>query len=100
MWKRSAEPRKTETVPALGVGVQVYVRETDEPAGEDWVDEPTGVIIAPGSPTLRSVNLPAGEDTLWLVAFSRPQHRRDGRGPYDRASIPQRLLVAAEPIAD
>ena len=99
MWKRSTRT-EAETTPALGVGVQVYVREQDPPSGEDWVGEPTGVIIAPGSPTLRSVNLPAGEGTLWQVAFSTPQYRRDGRGPYERASIPQRLLVAADPIED
>ena len=99
MWKRSTKPG-TEDVPAFGVGVQVYVREPDAPGGEDWVGEPTGVIIAPGSPTLRSVNLPAGDGTLWQIAFSAPQFRRDGRGPYERASIPQRLLVAADPIGD
>src|SRR5438309_6817508 len=103
MWKRSTKP-ETEAArtsqPAFGVGVQVYVREPDAPSSEDWVGEPTGVIVAPGSPTLRSVNLPSGDGTLWLIAFSEPQYRRDGRGPYERASIPQRLLVAAEPIGD
>ncbi len=97
MWNRS-EKQAARTAPAFGVGVQVYVREPEVPSGEDWVGEPTGVIIAPGSPTLRSVNLPAGDGTLWMVAFSEPQHRRDGRGPYDRVSIPQGLLVAADPI--
>ena len=99
MWKRSTKP-EAEATPGLGIGVQVYVREPDAPGGEDWVGEPTGVIVAPASPTLRGVNLPAGDGTLWQIAFSTPQHRRDGRGPYERASIPQRLLVAADPIED
>jgi hypothetical protein len=92
--------RKTavETAPGFGVGVQVYVREPQEQSGEDWVGEPTGVIIAPGTASLRSVNLPAGDVTSWLVAFSEPQHRRDGRGPYEQASIAQGLLIAADPI--
>jgi hypothetical protein len=46
------------------------------------------------------VNLPAGPTTSWLVAFDEPQFRRDGRGPFERASVEQVLLVAAEPIAD
>lgn len=92
--------RKTaaSTQPAFGVGVQVYVREPQEQSGDDWVGEPTGVIIAPGAASLRSVNLPAGDVTSWLVAFSEPQQRRDGRGPYEQATIAQALLVAADPI--
>ena len=105
MWKRSTKTQTeaasmAESAPGFGVGVQVYVREPDVPGGEDWVGEPTGVIIAPGSPTLRGVNLPADDGTLWQVAFGEPQYRRDGRGPYERASIPQGLLVAADPIED
>jgi len=72
-----------------------------EPAvagGDDWVGEPTGVIVAPGAASLRSVNLPAGSTTNWMVAFDEPQFRRDGRGPFERASIEQALLVAADPI--
>lgn len=96
--RKDAVENAAETVPAFGVGVQVYVREPQTESGEDWVGEPTGVIIAPGAASLRSVNLPAGDVTSWLVAFSEPQHRRDGRGPYEQASIAQVLLVAADPI--
>ncbi|GAB3577250.1 hypothetical protein GCM10027406_11310 [Leifsonia lichenia] len=92
--------RKTavDAAPGFGVGVQVYVTEPQTESGEDWVGEPTGVIIAPGAASLRSVNLPAGDVTSWLVAFSEPQHRRDGRGPYEQATIAQALLVTADPI--
>jgi len=86
--------------PSFGVGVQVHVIEPATPSGDDWVGEPTGVIIAPGAASLRTVNLPAGPTTSWLVAFDEPQHRRDGRGPFERASIGQALLVAAQPIEE
>lgn len=95
MKKRKTTP---PSAPAFGVGVQVYVREQEPQSGDDWVGEPTGVIIAPGAASLRSVNLPAGDVTSWLVAFSEPQHRRDGRGPYEQATIAQALLVAADPV--
>jgi hypothetical protein len=93
MWKRKpgrprdearTDPRSS--LPGLGVGVQVYVREQAPPAAADWVGEPTGVIVAPVDGL-----------TTWLVAFSEPQWRRDGRGPYENAIIPSGLLVPAEP---
>ncbi|MFF1878815.1 hypothetical protein [Leifsonia sp. NPDC058230] len=86
--------------PRFGVGVQVHVVEPATPGGDDWVGEPTGVIIGTGAASLRSVNLPAGATTSWLVAFDEPQLRRDGRGPFERANIEQALLVAAEPISE
>ncbi|GAA1443560.1 hypothetical protein [Leifsonia poae] len=84
--------------PGFGIGVQVHVIEPAVAGGDDWVGEPTGVIVAPGAASLRSVNLPAGSTTNWMVAFDEPQFRRDGRGPFERASIEQALLVAADPI--
>ena len=102
MWKRKprsgSEPPGARELPGLGVGVQVFVREPEHATGEDWMDEPTGVIIAPGDRSLRNVGLPADGLTTWLVAFSEPQHRRDGRGPYEEAVIPAALLVAADPV--
>ncbi|MFF1572850.1 hypothetical protein ACFVWR_08890 [Leifsonia sp. NPDC058292] len=86
--------------PRFGVGVQVHVLEPAVAGDDDWVGEPTGVIIAPASASLRAVNLPSGSSTRWMVSFDQPQHRRDGRGPFESASIEQHLLVAAEPIAD
>ena len=83
---------------ALGVGVQVWVREAEPAAGDDWVGEPTGVIVARGERGLRAVSRPSDGFTTWVVAFSEPQHRRDGRGPYASATIPAGLLVAADPL--
>ncbi|WP_223690297.1 hypothetical protein [Leifsonia poae] len=97
MWNRSEKPA---SAPGFGVGVQVYVAEPVVPTGDDWVGEPTGVIVSSGSASLRSVNLPAGPTTNWLVSFSHPQYRRDGRGPFEQASIEQALLVVADPIDD
>ncbi len=103
MWKRdrprpARDPRAA--IPGLGVGVQVYVVEHEPPVGTDWPDEPTGVIIAPGERGLREVSLPTDGFTTWVVAFSQPQSRRDGSGPYEKAVIPSVLLVAADPVAE
>lgn len=105
MWKRGSRDEEHRTsvhdaVPGLGVGVQVYVRESDRPCAEDWVGEPTGVIVAPGDRSLRNVYGPVDGLTTWTVAFFEPQHRRDGRGPYERAVIPASLLVTAEPVPE
>lgn len=103
MWKRDRprpprDPRAA--VPRLGVGVQVYVVEHEPAAGTDFPDEPTGVIIAPGDRGLRQVSLPTDGYTTWVVAFSEPQRRRDGSGPFETAVIPSALLVAADPVAE
>jgi hypothetical protein len=107
MWKRSAKDTgpvdandQRPDVPGLGVGVQVWVKENVPAASDDWVGEPTGVIISAGDRNLRTVYGPLDSWTTWTVAFSEPQYRRDGRGPYETAVIPAFLLVAAEPAAD
>lgn len=107
MWKRSAkDPGPVDAslqrpdAPGLGVGVQVWVKESIPPASDDWAGEPTGVIISAGDRGLRGVYGPLDSWTTWVVAFSEPQHRRDGRGPYETAAIPSFLLVAEEPVPD
>ncbi|WP_433862357.1 hypothetical protein [Streptomyces sp. L7] len=55
------------------------------------------MIIAGGDRSLRAISLPNDGFTNWVVAFSEPQVRRDGSGPYETATIPAVLLVAAEP---
>ncbi|MDR6970292.1 hypothetical protein [Leifsonia shinshuensis] len=97
---RPADGPSTDGIPGLGVGVQVYVREREQPAADDWVGEPTGVIVAPGDRNLRNVYGPADGFTTWTVSFFEPQRRRDGRGPFERAVIPAALLVAEEPLSD
>ena len=108
MWKRKPyvddrtdsrpavhDPRAS--APGLGVGVQVWVREQSPATGDDWVGEPTGVIVSVGDHNVRNVTLPVDGLTTWLVAFSEPQRRRDGRGPFATAVISAGLLVPAEP---
>ncbi|WP_431277022.1 hypothetical protein [Leifsonia poae] len=90
----------TPSDPRFGVGVQVHVVEPVTQTGDDWVGEPTGVIVGTGAASLRSVSLPASGTSSWLVAFDEPQFRRDGRGPFEQANIEQALLVAAEPISE
>ena len=99
MWRRRNAPEEPSR-PGLGVGVQVHVVAHEPASGEDWVGEPTGVIIAPGDRSLRNVSLPSDRLTTWVVAFSEPQTRRDGRGPYETATIPASFLVAADPVTD
>ncbi|MFE4469590.1 hypothetical protein ACFRFH_12325 [Leifsonia sp. NPDC056824] len=77
--------------------MQVYVLEQEPPSPDDWPGEPTGVIIARADRSIRSISLPNDGFTGWVVAFSEPQLRRDGDGPYETAIIPAVLLVAAEP---
>ncbi|MGO4299949.1 hypothetical protein [Leifsonia sp. RAF41] len=98
--RQAAESRPQDGGPGFGVGVQVYVREHDIPSSDDWVGEPTGVIVAPGDRNLRNIYGPSDGLTTWTVSFFEPQHRRDGLGPYERAVIPASLLVAEEPFAD
>lgn len=103
MWNRDRprpprDPRVAVT--GLGIGVQVYIVEQQPPSSDDWPGEPTGVIIAPGDRGLRNVSLPTDGFTTWLVAFSEPQRRRDGSGPYETAVVPSALLVAAEPATE
>lgn len=116
MWKRRPSPSSELTsesnrgvsrpddprsaLPGLGVGAQVYVRAQQPPADDDWEDEPTGIIIAPGDRSLRNVSLPVDGLTTWVVSFTEPAMRRDGRGPYETAVVPASLLVPAEPVAN
>ncbi len=81
--------------PPLGIGGLVIVL-SDVGTREAWEGTPTGVIVAVGEPEL--VGYPthrAGGAGSWLVVFDEPAYKLDGRGPYERASVPVRLLVPA-----
>ena len=77
--------------PTLGIGA--LVRVIDDGRGDRWEDEPIGVIVAPGGNQI--VGYPGiGTGMSWMVAFERPAYTIDGRGPFDRATIAARQLVA------
>jgi hypothetical protein len=81
--------------PPFGIGGMVIVL-SDPGSREAWEGTPTGVIVAVGEREL--VGLPnhrAGGSASWLIAFDEPAYKADGRGPYERASVPARLLVPA-----
>ncbi len=97
MWKRPAQERR-EPGPSFGVGVQVHVEEPSTEREDDWTGEPTGVIVSNGAPRPDGLPISSRSGPIWLVAFDEPQYRRDGRGPFTEAAIPQSRLVAAEPM--
>jgi hypothetical protein len=85
----------------LGVGAQVFVVEDAHVGPEGWVGDPTGVIVARGSAVAYGAIDSSGlMGRTWLVAFDEPQYRADGRGPYERAEVSERLLVAAPGIPE
>jgi len=86
--------------PPLGIGGMVLVL-SDVGTREEWEGTPTGVIVAVGEQEI--VGYPmhrAGSAGSWLVAFDEPAWKLDGRGPFDRASVPVRLLVPAPSLEE
>ncbi len=89
--RRSPGPRPDDSG-GLGIGALVQV-VTLEHGGEQWADEPIGVIVAPGGVQL------GGLQRTWTVAFDEPAYTQDGRGPFERATVLGRQLVPVEPAA-
>ncbi|WP_132100400.1 hypothetical protein [Curtobacterium sp. PhB146] len=88
--RRSPKPRPDDA-PGLGIGALVQVIDSAE-GGERWADEPIGVIVAPGGNQI--VGYPGvGEPLSWTVAFEEPVYTKDGRGPFERATVLSRQLV-------
>jgi hypothetical protein len=103
IWNRKRRPTTAdEPAPrgALGIGALVRVVPTAT-GGEEWVEadgspEPIGLIVAPGGNQL--VGYPGvGEPLSWTVAFDEPVYTKDGRGPFERATVLSRQLVPVEP---
>lgn len=83
--RRSPSPRPDDA-PGLGIGALVQVIDTDR-GGEQWADEPIGVVVAPGGSQI------GGTPRTWTVAFDEPAYTKDGRGPFERATVLSRQLV-------
>lgn len=103
MWNRKRRPSDGDSDGArgagLGIGALVRVVDTTE-GGEQWVEadgspEPIGLIVAPGGNQI--VGYPGvGEPLSWTVAFDEPVYTKDGRGPFERATVLSRQLVPVE----
>lgn len=89
--RRSPSPRPDDSA-GLGIGALVRVVGIDR-GGEQWADEPIGVIVAAGGAQL------GGTQRAWNVAFDEPAYTTDGRGPFERATVLSRQLVPVEPAA-
>ncbi|MBF4581571.1 hypothetical protein ITJ54_02705 [Curtobacterium sp. VKM Ac-2865] len=100
MWNRKKRPAATGQHGALGIGALVRVVDAAS-GGEQWVDsigssDVVGVIVAPGGNQL--VGYPGvGEPLSWTVAFDETVYTKDGRGPFERATVLSRQLVPVEP---
>jgi hypothetical protein len=92
--RRRPRPTPADQTGSLGIGALVQV--VDSGRDDAWIDEPIGLIVAPGGQQLAGY-AGAGVPVAWTVAFDEPAYTKDGRGPYERATVPSRLLVAVEP---
>ncbi|WP_111060669.1 hypothetical protein [Curtobacterium sp. MCBD17_008] len=77
-------------LPVLGIGAVVRVVPSDR--GEQWADDPIGLIVAPGGAQLAGY-AGAGVRVAWVVEFDEPAYTTDGRGPFERATVQSRQLV-------
>lgn len=83
---------------AIGIGSLVVV--TSVPGSSDeWEGEPVGVVIAPGDNEIAAYpGITFGRAAGWLVAFDELAYMKDGRGPFEQATVPGRQLILAPSI--
>lgn len=80
----------------FGVGVQVIVRLDRTRFPEAIIDDPIGVIVAPGEAEGAGLYAPTVvHERFWVVWFEEPFVGLDGSGPHESARIPQSFLEAA-----
>jgi hypothetical protein len=80
----------------FGVGMQVVVRLDRARYPDSMVDDPIGVITAPGDLVGSALYAPVvGKEMVWVVTFEEPFYGLDGTGPHESARVPQRSLEAA-----
>ena len=81
---------------ALGVGMQVVVRLDRTGYPDSVVEDPIGVITAPGELVGSALYAPVvGKEAIWVVHFEEPFYGLDGSGPHESARVSQRSLEAA-----
>jgi hypothetical protein len=98
--RRESFPREPRTNRAVGIGSLVYV--VSVPGSRDeWEGEPSGVVIGKGDNEIAAYpGILVGRDASWLVAFDGLAYMKDGRGPFDQATIPGVHLVLVPPVDD
>ncbi|GAB3389280.1 hypothetical protein GCM10027568_11330 [Humibacter soli] len=100
VWRRRDRQGTTRPDEVFGVGVQVHVIDDDREGTLGWVGDPTGVIVASATGLANGAfDVQRLSGRVWVVSFDEPQYRVDGAGPFDRASVPEYLLMTA-PVAD
>ncbi|MET0955526.1 MAG: hypothetical protein ABWY68_06205 [Cryobacterium sp.] len=81
---------------AFGVGMQVVVRLDRSRYPDSLVEDPIGVITAPGELVGSALYAPVvGKEAIWVVHFEEPFYGLDGSGPHESARVSQRSLEAA-----
>ena len=74
--------------------VVVHLDRTRFP--DSLIDDPIGVIVAPGESEGSGLYAPTVQrEKFWVVAFEEPFVGLDGSGPHYSARIPQSFLEAA-----
>ena len=94
MWTRPKSGKKDGGI--FGVGVQVVVRLDRSRYPESTIEDPVGVIVAPGEHVGSALYVPiTHSEVMWEVQFNEPFYGLNGSGPHASAVIPQRFLEAA-----
>ena len=89
-------PATAGAAAAFGVGMQVVVRLDRSRYPDSLVEDPIGVITAPGELVGSALYAPVvGKEAIWVVHFEVPFYGLDGTGPHESARVSQRSLEAA-----
>ena len=89
-------PATAGAAAAFGVGMQVVVRLDRSRYPDSLVEDPIGVITAPGELVGSALYAPVvGKEAIWVVHFEEPFYGLDGTGPHESARVSQRSLEAA-----
>ena len=89
-------PDTTGAAVAFGVGMQVVVRLDRSRYPDSMIEDPVGVITAPGELVGSALYAPVvGREAIWVVHFEEPFWGLDGSGPHESARVSQRSLEAA-----
>lgn len=96
---RKRNPRPASDDDQAGLGIGALVRVVEVHGGEQWADEPLGVIVGTGGNGISGWS-GVGVSVSWTVAFDTPAYTKDGRGPFERATVLGRQLVAVEPTPE
>ncbi|QYF75108.1 hypothetical protein [Cryobacterium sp. PAMC25264] len=89
-------PDTTGAAAAFGVGMQVVVRLDRSRYPDSMIEDPVGVITAPGELVGSALYAPVvGREAIWVVHFEEPFWGLDGSGPHESARVSQRSLEAA-----